>query len=88
MTSKMSNNTWLQSLGQHSGHALTGYRVRTKDRTAARTACENGDGTDGSFKRPQARVLYSLHTEVTCERTFLMQGCMASKMSRFLRIFF
>ena len=52
MASKMSNNTWLESLRQHSGHALTGCRVRATDRTAARTSCKNGDGADGSFKRP------------------------------------
>ena len=58
------------------------------DRTAARTSCENGDGADGSFMRPLARALDSLHTEVACERTFHMQGCMTSKMSRFLHIHF
>ena len=72
-----------ESIGQHSGHALTGYCVRTKDRTVARTFCESGDGADGSFKRPQARALYLLHTEMTCERTFQMHGCRTSKMSRF-----
>ena len=71
VASKMSNNTWLESLCQHSGQALTGCRVRATDRTAARTSCENGDGADGSFKYPQARALdFFLHTEMTCERTF------------------
>ena len=62
---------------------LTGCRVRATGRTAARTSFENGDGADGSFKRPQARALDFLHTEVTSERTFHMQACMASQMSRF-----
>ena len=84
----MSNNTWLESLCQHSGHALTGYRFRATDRTAARDSRENGDGADGSFKRPLARAFnIFLHNEVACERTFKMHVCMASKMSCFLHIF-
>ena len=31
---------------------------------------ENDDGADGSSKRPQARALDFLHTEVTCDRAF------------------
>ena len=64
-----SNNTWLESLFQHCGQLLTSCRVRARNRAAVRASCENGDGDDGSFKRPQARALF-LHTEVTCERTF------------------
>ena len=67
----------------------TGCRVRITDRTAARPSCENGDGADGRFKRLQACALdfFFLHTAVTCERTFQMQDCIASQMSRFLHIF-
>ena len=74
------SNTWLESLYQHSGHDLTGCRVRATDHTAARSSCENGDGADGSFKRHQTRALDFLHTEVTCERNSQMQCCMTSKM--------
>ena len=61
MASKMSSNTWLESLCQHSRHALAGREVRAADRTATRTSCENGDGADGRFKRRQACEC------VTCE---------------------
>ena len=49
--------------------------------------CENGDGADGSFKRPKAHEhdFFFAH-EVASERTFQVQGCMASKMSRYLYI--
>ena len=55
--------------------------VHATDRTAPSTSCESGDGAYGCFERPLARALSFLHTEVTCERTFQMQCCMASKMS-------
>ena len=61
---------WLESLCQHSGYPLTGYRVRATDRTAARPY-ENCDSADGSFKRPQARALDFLHTEVTLRELFI-----------------
>ena len=62
---------------------LTSCRVRATDRAAASTSCESDDSAYGSFERPLARALDLLHTDVTCERTFQMQGCMGSNMSRF-----
>ena len=41
-----------------------------------------------ALKRPQARALEFLLNEVTCERAFQIQGSIASKMIRFLHIFF
>ena len=34
--------------------------------TAGKTSCENSDGADRSFKRPEVRALVFLYTEVTC----------------------
>ena len=53
------SNTSLESLYhcQHSGHRLTGCRVRANDSGNVRASCENGDGVGGSRKRPQERVL-------------------------------
>ena len=84
MVSKMSNNTWLQSLGQHSGHAMTGYRVPTKDRTSARTSREMVIVPMEALNvLKHVHFIFFLHTEVNSERTSLMQGCTPSKMSRF-----
>ena len=44
------DTTWLESLCQHSGHPLSGCRVRATDRPAAKTSEENGDGADGGSK--------------------------------------
>ena len=53
---------------QHSGHRLTGCRVRATDRAADTTSCKNGDGLLGSLKRPQAGAFDFLHILVTfCE---------------------
>ena len=68
-------------LCQLSGHRLTAYRVRTTDRAAASTSSGSGDGAYGSLEHPLARALIFFQTAVTCERTFEMQRCMASKMS-------
>ena len=56
------------SLYPHSGHRLTGCRVRASDRAAAITCCENGDAANERFKLPQAGALAFLHVDVTlCE---------------------
>ena len=75
VASKMSNNTRLKSLCQHPGQALTGWRVRATEQTAARSSCKNGDGTDGSLSVLKHVHLIFLHTEVTCENTLRKRSC-------------
>ena len=77
----LSDSSQVLSLCHFSGHRLTGYQVHPTNRAAAPTSNESGDGAYGAFGRPLARALGSLHTVVTCDRTFQMKRCVASKMS-------
>ena len=66
-----SNSNQVSSLYELSGHLLTCYRVRATARASVSTYRENGDGADGSSKRPEARPLdFFFHTEVTYWESF------------------